>query len=472
MSKYFRQTTVYLSVLAVFAALLILILRFGPSSNFPRAAQLDQSWKDILISDLASNLQLPITNLLIQLLVILLACRFCSFLFRALGQTKVIGEIFAGILLGKSVFAILWPEGFEFVFPEASMPRLYFLSQIGLVLFMFVVGLELNLQSMKKRASAALFISHASIVFPFVLGAAVSIFLYQNYAAPRAEFTSFALFMGIAMSITAFPVLARIIKEKNLSSSPLGNMALTCAAVDDITAWCILAAVIGIVKAGSPFSFLAVLALSAVYIFGMLRFVGPLLERKFRPKIDGTFRVEDFAVIFMVVLGSAVVAEVIGIHALFGAFLAGTIMPKSISFRANLTQRIEDISAVALLPLFFAYTGIRTQIGTLNTWNDWLVCGLIILVAVIGKLLGSALAAKYSGMNWRDSLSVGVLMNTRGLMELVVLNIGYDLGLLSPAIFSMMVIMAIFTTMMTSPLLGALQSREILMVEEEALSRG
>jgi Kef-type K+ transport system membrane component KefB len=438
---------------------LLLILRFGPASKaMPSLAGTgyEGGWVSRVFHDLSSNVNLPLSHLLFQILVVLGFCRLCAYLFGKLGQTVVIAEIFAGILLGKSVFSWLWPAGFAYVFPDSSIQRLQYLSQVGLIFFMFVVGLELNLESVKKRASAAVLISHGSIVIPFVLGAALSLFLYRNYAPDGVAFSSFALFMGIAMSITAFPVLARILKEKNLTHTPLGAMALTCAAVDDVTAWCILAAVIGIVKAGGVGSAAGVLVMFMLYATLAIKVARPLLEKVLRPKLDGSFHREQFALVFITVLSSAFVAEVIGIHALFGAFLAGTIMPQSLSFRTNLIQRIEDISSVTLLPLFFALTGIRTQIGLMSSAADWAVCASIALVAIVGKAAGSAGAARLSGMSWRNSLAMGVLMNTRGLMELVVLNIGYDLGILSPTVFSMMVVMALVTTTMTSPLLEML----------------
>ena len=459
MKKAAVHLAMYAGTILISALLLFLILKYGPTSPIPTIIS-ESSWTQTVYADLMHNLNLPITGLLLQILIVLVACRVCAKVFRYFGQTRVIGEIVAGIILGKSVFALIWPEGFEFIFPDSSMPRLYFLSQIGLILFMFVVGLELNLKTVRKHTGAAIMISHASILFPFLLGAGFSVFIYNQYAPEGVAFSSFALFMGIAMSITAFPVLARIIKEKNLTNTPLGDMALTCAAVDDVTAWFVLAAIVGIVKAGSAASALVVIAMSAAYIAFMLYMVRPSIEKRLQPRVDGTFKTEHFALVFTVVLASALVAEFIGIHALFGAFLAGTVMPKSLSFRADLIQRVEDVSSVALLPLFFAFTGIRTQIGLLSSLSDWLICGAIILLAILGKLVGSAVAARWSGQSWPEALSVGVLMNTRGLMELVVLNIGYDLGLLSPQIFSMMVIMALVTTMMTGPLLDLLLSKK------------
>ena len=260
--------------------------------------------------------------------------------------------------------------------------------------------------------------------------------------------------MGIAMSITAFPVLARILHEKGLTRSRLGAMALTCAAADDLTAWCILAAVIALVKSGSSFSALYTIALSVAFVFLMLKAVRPMLEKlghiyTSRKKMQTPI----IAFIFMILIVSAYLTSVIGIHALFGAFIAGVIMPSSINFRKIVIEKIEDVSIILLLPLFFVITGLRTQIGLLNEAHLWITFGWILLVALAGKFGGSAIAARMVGQSWKDSLSIGVLMNTRGLMQLIVLNIGYDLGILSPEIFAMMVLMALVTTFMTGPAL-------------------
>lgn len=438
---------------------IFLILNSGPAGQ-PDPSQFtsgESNWFQTVQQEFLKNLSAPLTGLIIQIFVIMVFSRLCAFILKLLGQPQVIGEMIAGILLGKSVLGLLWPETFATLFPEATMPRLYFLSQIGLLFFMFVVGLDLKLSDLKNRASAAVLISHVSIVFPFLLGTLLSLAIYKEYgpAAEKFGFSSFALFMGIAMSITAFPVLARIIQEKRLTNTPLGAMALTCAAVDDVTAWCILAAVLGIVKAGTASTAVGVLASALIYVLFMWKLVRPSVAKILRPAtVDGKFSHGQLAFVFCIVLGSALVSEIIGIHALFGAFLAGTIMPQNLSFRSSLIEKIEDLCAVVLLPIFFAYTGIRMQVGLMNTSQAWLTCGGIILLAITGKLVGSALAARWSGMNWRESLALGALMNTRGLMELVVLNIGYDIGILSPTIFAMMVIMAVVTTTMTGPLLS------------------
>ena len=414
-------------------------------------------WLQIAKQELSHNAAVPLAGLLIQILSILICSRICAFFLKALGQPQVIGEMIAGILLGKSVFAIIWPDGFSFIFPDSSMPRLYFFSQIGLIFFMFVVGLDLRISNLKERAGSAILVSHMSILLPFLLGALLSLGLYKNYVPAHVAFSSFALFMGIAMSITAFPVLARIIQEKGLTGTPLGSMAIACAAVDDVTAWCLLAAVLWVVRAGTMSSAVVVLTVAILFVLFMLKVMKPLALKVLRPAtIDGNFTSAQLAFIFCLGLGSALIAEVIGIHALFGAFLAGVIMPREVSFRTSLSEKIEDLTAVVLLPIFFAYTGIRVQISLLDSWESWMVCAGIIVVAISGKMFGAAFAARATGMNWRESWALGVLMNTRGLMELVVLNIGYDIGILSPKIFAMMIVMAIVTTFMTGPVLTML----------------
>jgi Kef-type K+ transport system membrane component KefB len=447
-------------VLAFAFSLLIWILSLGPQGipNFMLSAS-DKigapDWLQIARQEFAQNALDPMAGLLIQILVILVFSRICAFLLKGLGQPQVIGEMIAGILLGKSVFALIWPEGFSYIFPSSAMPRLYFFSQIGLIFFMFVVGLDLRVSNLKNRAGTAILVSHVSILLPFLLGALLSLSLYPKYAPTHVAFSSFALFMGIAMSITAFPVLARIIQEKHLTGTALGSMAIACAAVDDVTAWCLLAAVLGVVKAGNVSSALAVLTVAIMFVLFMLKVMRPLALKVLRSaRIAGNFNSGQLAFIFCVGLGSALVSDVIGIHALFGAFLAGVIMPREVAFRTSLSEKIEDLTAVVLLPIFFAYTGIRVQISLLNSWDAWLVCGEIIVVATMGKLLGATFAARFTGMNWRTSWALGILMNTRGLMELVVLNIGYDIGILSPEIFAMMVVMAVVTTFMTGPVLS------------------
>lgn len=409
----------------------------------------------IFICSLFENISHPLALLLMQIVAILLVVRLFGFLCSKIGQPVVIGEIIAGIVLGPSLLGTFFPELSNAIFPESSLSNIEMLSQIGLVLFMFIVGMELDLKVLKNRANDAVLISHASILFPYALGIILSYFIYDHFTHEQTHFIPFALFMGIAMSITAFPVLARIVHERGLHRTPLGAMTITCAAIDDVTAWCILAAVIAIAKAGSFISSLYVIALAVIYIFVMFKLIRPFLKRiadlQTSRKIIGKTVV---ALFFLVLFLSAYLTEIIGIHALFGAFLAGVIIPENINFRKLFIEKIEDVSLILLLPLFFVYTGLRTEIGLLNEPYLWIVCFAIIFVAVTGKFVGSALAARFVGLNWHSSFTLGALMNTRGLMELVVLNIGLDLGILTPEVFAMMVVMALITTFMTSPILN------------------
>ncbi len=406
----------------------------------------------------ATHISEPIAVLLMQIIIIIFFARVFGFLFKKIGQPAVIGEIVAGIVLGPSILGAYFPEITQFLFPAASLGSLNFLSQIGLILFMFIIGMELDLKAIGKQAYDAVVISHASIIIPYTLGMGLAYFIYKDYAPAGVSFLSFALFMGIAMSITAFPVLARILKEKGLTRSKLGAMALTCAAADDLSAWCILAAVIALVKSGSSVSVLYTIALAIIYVLLMLKVMRPALKRLEHVYHNReTKRTAVMAFLFVMLIVSSYVTSIIGIHSLFGAFMAGVIMPASFDFRKIITDKIEDISILLLLPLFFVITGLRTQVGLLNAGNLWITFGWILLVAVAGKFGGSALAAKIVGQSWKDSLSIGVLMNTRGLMQLIVLNIGYDLGILSPEIFAMMVLMALVTTFMTGPALDLIQ---------------
>ncbi len=403
-------------------------------------------------STLYHDLSSPLAILLLQIMTIIITARVFGWFCKKIGQPTVIGEIAAGIFLGPSVVGLLFPEFSGFLFPQKSLGNLQFLSQIGLILFMFIIGMELDLKVLKTKAQEAIVISHASIILPFALGVGLALYMYQDFAPEGINFLSFSLFIGIALSITAFPVLARIVQERGLSKTKLGMMVITCAATDDITAWCILAAVIAIVKAGSFVSSLYTMLMAIGYVLLMLNVVKPFLKR-----IGDHYSYKEgltkpvVAIFFLMLMGSAYCTEVIGIHALFGAFMAGVIMPENHSFRNIFIEKVEDVSMVLLLPLFFVFTGLRTQIGLINDPYLWQITGWIIVAAVTGKFIGSALAARFVKQSWRDSLIIGSLMNTRGLMELVVLNIGYDIGVLSPEIFAMMVIMALVTTCMTGP---------------------
>ncbi|MBX3015187.1 MAG: cation:proton antiporter [Caldilineaceae bacterium] len=397
-------------------------------------------------------LHLPI--LLLQIVVILVVARMVGLLFRRLHQPQVIGEMVAGILLGPSLLGWLAPSVSATLFPPESLDFLSALSQIGLLLFMFLIGLEFDPQLLRNQGRAAVVTSYTSIIAPFILGVGLAFYLYPRLSDASVHFTSFALFMGIAMSITAFPVLARILAERRMLRSKVGMMTIACAAIDDVTGWSILAAIVLLVQATTGANPLWLMLVGTAFYL-MLMFFGlrPLLQR-----LEAIFQQRGISqdmmtLIFLLILLSGSVTEWLGIHALFGAFLAGVIMPKQHSFVHALTEKLEYVAVVLLLPLFFAVTGLRTSIGLLNGAELWFYCALIILMAVAGKFGGSALAARWTGMSWREASAVGVLMNTRGLMELVVLNIGLDIGILSPTLFAMMVIMAIVTTVITAPLL-------------------
>lgn len=455
--KRFKNSFFYVGVIGGFTALMYWIVLLGAKLEQGRNIVIPETgrtqWQEFLDS-LIHNLEHPLAILLAQIVTIIFVARFFGWICKKIGQPTVIGEIIAGIVLGPSFIGMHFPEFSAVLFPTASLGNLQFLSQIGLILFMFVIGMELDLKVLKNKAHEAVVISHASIIIPFALGMGLAYFIYQSFAPTGVQFTSFALFLGIAMSITAFPVLARIVQERGLHKTKLGTVVITCAAADDITAWCLLAAVIAIVKAGSFVSALYIIALAALYVLLMIKVVRPFLTR-----IGNLHQTKEslskpiVAIFFLTLIISSYATEVIGIHALFGAFMAGAIMPENIKFRNIFIEKVEDVALVLLLPLFFVFTGLRTEIGLLNDPYLWKVTGLIILVAVVGKFIGSAIAAKFVGQNWKDSLTIGALMNTRGLMELVVLNIGYDLGVLTPEIFAMMVIMALVTTFMTGPAL-------------------
>ena len=457
--KKYKNLIFYISVVSVLSAVIYFILRLGRLNlqeklNVYGLSPKNSAWGDFL-RHLADDIASPMAILILQIVVILLAVRIFGWICQKIGQPTVVGEILAGVVLGPSLLGLYLPNVSEFLFPESSLDNIKFLSQIGLILFMFIVGMELNLKTLKNKANEALIISHSSIALCFALGVMVAYYLFGNYTHESTIFLPFALFMGIAMSIAAFPVMARIIHEKGINKTPLGGTIITCAAVDDITAWCLLAAVIAIVKAGSFVSSLFIILMAIGYIVIMFKIVRLFLKRiaDLQPS-NKIITKSTIGIFFLVLFLSSYATEVIGIHALFGAFLAGVIMPPNINFRSLFTEKIEDVALVLLLPLFFVYTGLRTQIGLLNEPGLWLVCFGIIVLAIFGKTMGSAIAARFVGNNWKDSLTIGALMNTRGLMELVVLNIGLDLGILTPEVFAMMVVMALTTTFMTSPLLN------------------
>ena len=394
-------------------------------------------------------------TLVLQITVILAVCRLTGSLFRRFHQPRVVGEMFAGILLGPSVLGWMAPQVSAYLFPPSSLGFLNALSQVGVVIFMFLVGLGIDPKKLKHQSHAAVLVSHVSITAPFVLASLLALYLYPRLSDASVSFTNFALFMGAAMSVTAFPVLARILTERDMMKSTLGNIAIACAAVDDVTGWCILAYIVVLIRSAHQATSIwvtlaGIVLFAAVMIYGV-RFLLRGLERTFHKY--GEISENRMAFLLLLALASALCTERLGIHLLFGSFLMGAIMPKEPKFVRYVLDRFETITITLLLPLFFAFTGLRTNIGLLSGPSMWFYCALIILVATGGKLGGSTIAGWLSGMPLRDAAGLGTLMNTRGLMELVILNIGLDIKVISPALFSMMVLMALFTTFMTTPVL-------------------
>jgi Kef-type K+ transport system membrane component KefB len=383
---------------------------------------------------------LTLVLLLLQIAIILTVCRVLHEVCERIGQPPVIGEILAGLMLGPSLFGWLAPSLFAQLFPPASLPVLNALSQIGLVLFMFLVGLHLDLAEVWALRGVAGLAGLLSIAVPFAAGFALARPLHE--LAPSAPMLPFSLFVAVAMSITAFPVLARILADHQLNTTRLGHVAIACAAFNDVIAWALLAWIVAVSRSGEA-SFLQPIAVVVIYSAVMWLIVRPLLR----------WVPNELPAMLIFVFLSSWVTELAGLHALFGAFFAGVIWPRgSVKFE-EVSAKIEPIAMAVLIPLFFSYTGLRTNIGTVN----WTYTGIIVAVAVVGKIAGAFTGARVMGFDSKNAFALGCLLNTRGLVELVVLNVGLDLGILTPALFSMMVVMALVTTVMTSPLLKALK---------------
>jgi Kef-type K+ transport system membrane component KefB len=396
-------------------------------------------------------------HVLLALAAVVAAGQLLGRLFRLLGQPPVIGEVLAGILLGPSLLGRVWPAGFAYLLPTETTPALFVIAQLGVILYMFAIGLELNTENLWHIGTSALAISVAGIVVPFLLGLLLAVGIHPHYGGPTPRVT-FSLFLAVALSITAFPVLARILSDRGLTRTPLGQLALVCAAAGDVAAWCLLAIVTGVAKAQVDAG-VTVLAWTAAFLAFMLIVVRPLIGRWLGAATSEITPAQVGAAMVALLL-SALATQWIGIHALFGAFLLGAIVPHDSPLAEQLGKHLENTVVVLFLPAYFALTGMRTEIGLLTGWHDWLLCGLIILVATAGKFGGTLAAARLAGQSWRDSAALGALMNTRGLMELIVLNVGLDLGIISPRLFAMMVIMALVTTIATTPLLGWIRRGE------------
>jgi Kef-type K+ transport system membrane component KefB len=393
---------------------------------------------------------------LLALVVAMLAARWAGTLLTRLGQPRVIGEILAGIVLGPTVLGALAPDLQAEIFPADILPALGIVANLGLIFFMFLVGLEVNVAGMRRTFGRAAAISNVSVVLPLLLGVLVALPLYPALA-PDKPFLAFALFMGVAMSITAFPVLARILEERGMLDRPLGALVMACAAFDDVTAWCLIALATAAATAGSATEAIRIAALAGACCVALALVVRPVLARACDAyERDGKLPDAWLVAIFAGLLTTAYATEEIGIAVIFGAFAFGLAMPRHPALRASLSHRLGPFTELLLLPLFFAYTGLRTNVGLLDRPVLWWITGLLIAVAVVGKLAGATFAARAVGYDWRASAVIGTLMNTRGMTELIVLNLALDAGVLSDALFAALVLMALVTTAMSGPLLRLL----------------
>ncbi len=401
------------------------------------------------------------TLLLLQMSLVLLIAVVCGRIARSVGQARVVGEIIGGILIGPSVFGRFSPHLSASLFPPASLGNLEMLSTVGLVLFLFLIGMELDYTQLYKQRATAVAASGMSILLPFAMAAILAHSLRVRFAPHGIGNIPFVLFLGIAMSITAFPVLARILDERNLQSTPLGTTAILCAAVDDVVAWSLLAIALALIgEAGGPSSLPIRLAGLAVYLFVMLGVIRPLAGKLVNRRHNPELSVELLGLIIAGVLVSAAATDKIGIHPLFGAFLAGVCFPRIEHWQTAIRERLDMLVSVLLLPLFFALTGMRTRLDLLSGSSVWLWAGIVLAAAIFGKMGGAVVAARWTGQSWRNALALGALLNTRGLVELIVLNIAYNVGAFSPTLFTMMVVMALVTTMITAPVLNLLGIRD------------
>jgi Kef-type K+ transport system membrane component KefB len=454
-----RAAAVYALMIGALVLLYLWIRSYGNTLGAPSPAGSN------LFGSAASRAgQSDLLHVLLALVVVIATARAMGFVFRSANQPPVVGEILAGIVLGPSLLGRLVPGAEAYLFPSMVGPYLNIIAQVGVILYMFLVGLELDPSLLRKRGHSTVAISHASIIAPFLLGATIALYLYPKLSTSDVPFTCFSLFLGVSMSVTAFPVLARILTDRGIHKTHMGAIALTCAAVDDVTAWCMLAFVVSVARAQATGAVMTIV-MALGFILLMIVVIRPAMVRlSLLYGNRGRLTQGVMAAIFIALLISASATELIGIHAVFGAFALGAVIPHDSGMARELTDRLEDIVIVLLLPAFFAYTGLRTQIGLVSGYEEWMMCGLIIAVASAGKFGGSAIAARITGLNWRDSSALGVLMNTRGLMELIVLNIGLEMNVISPTLFAMLVIMALVTTFSTTPILHFItrgQAKEI-----------
>ena len=441
-----RVVIVYGVMLLAAVALFLIFRALGETLVAPPAQT------PVTLNPAAGDTSSILFHLLLALVAVVALGRLLGALFHSIGQPPVIGEVVAGILLGPSLLGYVAPDVAAYVLPGTVAPYLGLIAQLGVIVYMFTVGLDLNTDLLRGQVQTTVATSHSSIVVPFTMGSALALYLYPRFSTSAVPFTHFALFLGVAMSITAFPVLARILADRRMTATRLGALALTCAAVDDITAWCLLAFVVGVVHDSGGHA-----ALAAVWTIGfivvMFAVVRPLLERLSRQIESGSSPEGPIVITLVGMLLAALATDAIGVHAIFGPFMLGAVIRHDSALARALKRAVGDLVIVLLLPAFFAFTGMRTEIGLVSGVYEWLVCGLIVLVAVAGKFGGTVIAARATGLDARHAAGLGILMNTRGLMELIVLNVGLDLGVISPTLFTMLVLMALMTTVMTTPLL-------------------
>ena len=420
-------------------------LRFSPRINASFLADFGYFW-----NDLVQHLGTGMGKVLVQILVIFPTAFIMGQIAKRLGQPSVIGHILAGVLLGPSVFGRALPDAAQFLFAEDQGLVLHMLGALGVMLFMFLAGMEMDFKLLRNQTQAVIMVSHIGIFLPFFLGVQAAAWIYRDYGADT-HFLSFTLMMGIGMSITAFPVLVRMLQESGLIKTSIGQLALSAAAVDDVTAWLLLSVIIALINASSVLVVVWTLLALTAFLAVMLLVIRPLFriwQERFRP----SELVSSAAVIYLLFF-SATATEVIGIHTIFGAFIAGTIVPKDSKLCEHLTEKLEYFCSIFLLPIFFIISGLRTHLELLRL-QDLPATAVLVGVAILGKWGGAWIAGKVAGIENRAAFLVGALMNTRGLMELIVLNIAYELGIFSSQVFSMMVVMALVTTAMTGPVIN------------------
>lgn len=400
--------------------------------------------------ELLIRLDTPLHKFLLQVLLVLMIAKIAGRCMRLFKQPAVIGEMIAGILLGPSLFGWLLPSSHNWLFPANGLSSLNHVSQLGVLIFMFTAGAEWDMSRLKEKFKATAVISQFGILLPFLMGLGLAGFLYSTYAPVKVSLFDFSLFIGISLSVTAFPVLLRIIDDRGYRGSEIATMAIACAAIADASAWALLGIIVATIQSQSVTSALLCAFIALAYAWILI-----VPGRRFIAKqnINEQNYSRWLVILVVAILSSAMFTELIGLHLLFGAFLAGIAVSSNQVLRNIIEEKIEPFAGALLLPLFFAQTGLNTRIDMLSG-QEWLLCLMITCIATIGKLGGTAIAARASGLSTPDSWRLGVLMNTRGLMELIVLGIGLQLGLISQHLYAILVLVAIITTVMTGPLLG------------------